>query len=410
MWPWIKPWRDWAMRKVLQFSRSGLQPQALHFSYEQAGLVIADQPIPWSAEAVLVEAQVRPQLAGKQPRKRDFRLHLSDPSGDFPAESLRHGDDEVDLSRLFFRLPTLPHTCAAEVFFRDHSLGQLTLPVLSRDDFCRGLALQLPTLAIRLGEHSVASQTYVSAQCDGLVATALLTSPTSLAPLHDLDLHVEIRPERSETGRCVKAQLSSSQLQAKQAMLTVMLPKPRRMGNWLATWMLGDRPLVTTRIKAISKHQFVKSLRLTEARFVVQNADGKVAIVRQPPPLDSVSRLGPCFLVASGERGVAGLCTLQVRARVHGAVQPPLLAEQEVLITDGPAPFAPGTIDRADLEQVDSFELRIKGKDVLGVLPLEPAPTAAFSAEGGFKTPDEFAWSAAAEDQLNERLSKLLEG
>jgi len=77
------------------------------------------------------------------------------------------------------------------------------------------------------------------------------------------------------------------------------------------------------------------------------------------------------------------------------------------LITDGPAPFAPGTIDVADLSGVTGFELRLKDK-VLGILPLTPAPTATFSNEGGFKPPADFHWSAAAEDQLKERLGRLL--
>ena len=52
------------------------QPQALHFSYEKAGLVVADQPIPWNAEAVVVEASLRlPSSSGR--RKNDFSLRVS---------------------------------------------------------------------------------------------------------------------------------------------------------------------------------------------------------------------------------------------------------------------------------------------------------------------------------------------
>ena len=59
MWPWIKRWRDWAMTDLWSMHRIGPQPQALHYSYEKAGLTLHDQPIPWNAEAVLVEALVR---------------------------------------------------------------------------------------------------------------------------------------------------------------------------------------------------------------------------------------------------------------------------------------------------------------------------------------------------------------
>jgi hypothetical protein len=45
----------------------------------------------------------------------------------------------------------------------------------------------------------------------------------------------------------------------------------------------------------------------------------------------------------------------------------------------------------------------------LGVLSLCPAPTAAFTSEGGFKPPHEFTWSAAAEEEMAERLNRLLD-
>ena len=106
---------------------------------------------------------------------------------------------------------------------------------------------------------------------------------------------------------------------------------------------------------------------------------------------------------------MAGLCRLHVRAQVPGAIQPPALEEQEILITDGPTPVVPGTADASELRHASSFELCVKNK-VLHALSLCPAPTAAFNSEGGFKASQEFTWSAAAEEELNERLNKLIEG
>ena len=75
MWPWIKRWRDWAMRDLWPLYRIGPQPQALHYSYEKAGLTLHEQPVPWNAEAVLVEALLRlPESAGR--RKADFHLRV----------------------------------------------------------------------------------------------------------------------------------------------------------------------------------------------------------------------------------------------------------------------------------------------------------------------------------------------
>jgi hypothetical protein len=66
-------------------------------------------------------------------------------------------------------------------------------------------------------------------------------------------------------------------------------------------------------------------------------------------------------------------------------------------------------VDAADLQQVTTFELRQK-TEVLGVLSLCPVPMASFTGEGGFKPPSDFAWTPTAEEELSERLSKLLDG
>ena len=106
---------------------------------------------------------------------------------------------------------------------------------------------------------------------------------------------------------------------------------------------------------------------------------------------------------------MAGLCSLQITAQVPGAVNPPLLLEQDVLITDGPTMVAPERSTPSDLQQVSGFELSIRGQS-LGVLSLCPAPTATFTTEGGFKPHHDYTWSAAAEEEMNERLNRLLEG
>src|SRR5580658_7018904 len=99
MWPWIKHLSDWAMRDMWPIHRIGPQPQALHFSYEKAGLTLHDQPIPWNAEAVLVEATVR--LPAGQRRKSEFLLRIPGHEPILP-ESLRR-DDSDEHYRLFFR-------------------------------------------------------------------------------------------------------------------------------------------------------------------------------------------------------------------------------------------------------------------------------------------------------------------
>lgn len=405
MWPWIKRWRDWLMTDLLPLYRLGAQPQALHYSYEKAGLVVNDQPIPWNAEAVLVEASLR--LPASARRKSDYQLRLPQHEP-FCAEQLRRQEVD-DRYHVLFRVPPPGSTVTAELLFRDHVLAQLTLPYLSREEFLQGLRVQMPTLFVRLGEESIACQTFISNQCRGLLASGMLTSPTSLAPLIDMDLQVEFRCERSGPVCQIPVTLCSSQIAGRQALVTVAPRRyPRRQGAWTATWLLGDKPLASQRIRGISLAKFRRSLRISDTRFVVQNG-GPVRLTRQAPALEKVERVGPCFLVSSGEPGMAGFCRLQVQAQVPDAVRAPLLLEQEVLITDGPTMVAPGTLDTADLAQVTGFELTLKGR-TLGMLSLQPSPAATFTNEGGFKAAQEFLWSAAAEEEMTERLNRLLEG
>src|SRR5438094_10603443 len=111
MWPWIRRWRDWAVHDLWMVHRSGPQPQALHYSYEKAGLTLHEQPIPWNAEAVLVEALVR--LPPSVPRRKaDFQLRIG-AAEPLPPESLRRQDAD-DRYRVFFRLAALTMPPTAE--------------------------------------------------------------------------------------------------------------------------------------------------------------------------------------------------------------------------------------------------------------------------------------------------------
>lgn len=407
MWPWIKRWRDWAMTELWPLSRIGMTSQALHFSYEKAGLVLHDQPIPWNAEAVLLEALLRlpPSISR---RKADFRLRLPGQEP-YAVEQLRRQEDE-ERYRISFRIPPPGATVTAELLYRERVLGKVLLPFVSREDFLEGLRLQMPTLYVRLGEQSVACQTFVSSQCKGLLASTLVTSPTSLAPLLDLDLQVEFRSERGGKSWRVPASLCSSQLAGRQALITVVPHRlPRRQGVWIASWLLGDQVLATQRVRGISERVFQRSLRISDTRFVVKSVAGPLRLSRQPPLLESGEQVGPCFLVSSSEAGMAGMVRLAVTAQVPGSVQSPVLLQQEVLITDGPTMVAPGTLDPAELKQAAGFELRV-GSRSLGALSLCPAPAATFTSEGGFKAPQDYRWSAAAEEEMTERLNRLFEG
>ena len=75
----------------------------------------------------------------------------------------------------------------------------------------------MSTLFVQIGSENVACQTFVANQCRGLLANAVLTSPTSLVPMLDLELQVEFRCERGGLAHREPAALSSSQLAGRQA-------------------------------------------------------------------------------------------------------------------------------------------------------------------------------------------------
>jgi hypothetical protein len=406
MWPWTRRLRDWAMHDFWPIHRIGPQPQAVHYNYEKAGLTVYDQAIPWNAEAVRVELVAR-FPASLSRRRSDFHIKLPG-HGQLLPESMRRQEPD-DSYRVTFRLP-LPHgPQSAQFLWKQQRFGQLTIPFVSREEFVQKVQLQMPTLFVRLGTQSVACQTFVSTQCRGLMASGVLSGPTSLVPLLDLGLHVEFRSERGAAVHQVPAQLSSSQLSERQALVAIVPRRiPRRIGTWIATWVLADRPLATQRIRAISQRQFHRSLRVVDTRFVLQSPDGQVRLARQLPTLEELSRAGPCFLVTSQEPGMAGACSFHVRVPAGGPVKNSVVLDQEVLITDGPTIVAPGTFEACHLSQIDAFELQLKGK-VLGLLTTRPIPSANFTPEGGFKSTQEFAWSPGADEELHDRLSRLME-
>jgi hypothetical protein len=159
----------------------------------------------------------------------------------------------------------------------------------------------------------------------------------------------------------------------------------------------------------IPPRRFEDSVRILDTRFAVADKAGTVRIVRQPPPSGSFESLGPCFLIASSETGAVGLCEFSLYATSTGELFPFQVMTQKMLVTDAPVMFAPGLVSMTDLIRIGGFELRLQGRTV-GTASLSPVPPALLTAEGGFKPPPEFTWTAAAEDELLDRLRRLGNG
>ena len=194
MWPWIKHWRDWAMHDFGFMTRSTPRPQALHCSFEKAGLTLHDQPIPWNAEVVLVEALVPRQAGRRMPQKR-FPAPLARAAASASRDSAAARVGEP--GSIAFSFPTTAgdrgRRADSQEFDTagpDHTADTEPRRVRAKPAFADA------DIVRALGEQNVACQTFVSSQCKGLTASAVLTSPTSLAPLLDLGLSVEFCSDR----------------------------------------------------------------------------------------------------------------------------------------------------------------------------------------------------------------------
>src|SRR5262245_44956870 len=240
MWPSIRHWLDSVMRDPWPLARRRAQPQALHYAWERAGHVcLGDgRPVAWCAEAVTIEVLVRlPASLGREKSDFSVRLGAGEPVA---AEQMRCV--EGDRFRVAFRFPPPACTCFAEVLFRGRPMAQLTLPVVSREEYVSGVRLEMPPAYVRLGAEAVACQTFVSGQCRGLLASGVLSNPAGLLPFLDVELEVEFRCERTGATQRIPARLTSSQLQGKSALVSVAPPRhPRRQGVWTVTWFVGGR-------------------------------------------------------------------------------------------------------------------------------------------------------------------------
>jgi hypothetical protein len=402
MWRWAKRWIDWLRNDLVPLVRLRRGGFAVHVRYDAAGGPHAELPVPWSADLVVVEVLLRLPHAAR--RKADFAIRFSG-LAPISAESVR--PDTHDRYRVTFRFP-VPHlSVVGEVQWKQQPVAPVAVPVLTAETFLGGLSLANPTLAVRLGTQVVAARAFVGAGCRGLVASAVLHSSHPLGPIADLGLVVEFRSETTGRAFAVPVSLAAHQPAAHEALVTAICPKrPRRPGWWSVTWRAGTRVLAATRIEVIPTRRFEDAVRALDTRFAVAGKDGVVRVLRTPPAAGAFDRVGPCFLLKGDESGAAGLCKVAVFAVAPGNPNATLLLEREILVTDAPTVFTPGLLVVEDLSRVGGFELRLSDR-VLGAASLSPVPPATLTSEGGFKPPPEFTWTAAAEEELQERLGRL---
>jgi hypothetical protein len=145
-----------------------------------------------------------------------------------------------------------------------------------------------------------------------------------------------------------------------------------------------------------------------DARYACEKDEGPRTYSPYLPPREGVRRVGPCFRLASREPGVVGLCTLELRTRFRDPARPPEVQRQEVLVSDAPSLFVPPLWPAAEFEQVASFDLYARG-ELLGSVPGCRRPVMQFTGEGGFREPADFDWTPVADQELADRLRRLME-
>lgn len=400
---WIKPWLDWLMNDIVIPRRLAAQSQPIYYRSEKAGLLLDQQPVPWCADAVIVEAIVRFQR--KIGERSDYALRF--PDGKYITADILRAEEAEKRHRLIFRFDVPATTVTAEITFKNRPFGSITIDVVNQAEFIQDLRLNLPTAFVTLQRRSVACQTFIANQQQGLAANGIVRSRYGLAPLLDLGLSVQFHHLGTSEHVQQIVPLTVTQLAGREAIVGAMPPKlPKKAGEWLIRWHCGTKLLAESRLNTVTAKTFETNLRLCGSRLTLVDDHGRFRLGNDLPN-EGIRRVGPCFLLANKLPGVAGLVPADVHLRVTGAEKPILLFSEDLLITDGPTTFAPGMLDASEVKHATGFELRIRNK-VVAVLPLKAIPTAHLTAEGGFIATPEFQWTDAAENELTERLERLL--
>jgi len=168
-----------------------------------------------------------------------------------------------------------------------------------------------------------------------------------------------------------------------------------------------DRLLAHAAMRAMPMADFQRSLHLLESRYLYHEAHGGIVLSHHIPARDEAGRLMPCFVIASREPGMAAICHLEIRVQFRAPERPPLCLKQQLLVTDGPSLCTPAGLSVDNLQEISSFEL-LCGGEVLAVLPVRPTPVATFTTEGGFRGSEEYDWTPFAEEELLDRLQRLM--
>jgi hypothetical protein len=396
MWVWLQRWYTRTARTLWWLFGQSPRLRALHFGYEKAGLAVSGEPIPWNADAVVIDALLDLASEAAGACRSDFRASTPGELGTMAVAVQPPADDGP--CRVVFRLT--PHLSGVvELYRRSRQVARLALPYLRAEDFLQNLRLDSPLVFARIGRHSVAARCLVEGQFSSLLACAVLRSPTSLLPIVGLGLTVEISSNRTGQTQAVPVCLAGAQVVGRQALLSAFLPRwPEMLGTWSVHWLLGGRLLGCHELRVISAQTLKQSLYVPKDQYLYQMKDTGTG--------DAGGRTNLLFRLASSEPGLAAVTPLEVQVHCQDGSRVVEATEEEVLVTDIPSLCQPVAVSVVDLQNIEAFEVSSGGR-FMGSVRRSPTPLAILTSEGGFQAPADYDWSAVTEAELNEHLSRL---
>jgi hypothetical protein len=402
MWSRLMTWSAGAVRKCSGWFFAPWM-RAVRCGYEKGGITVYGEPVPWNAEAVLAEFLL--EFPGSAPTSTEgFRWSL--PVGVALESMTLHPGDEEGSCRLRFRMSPIRRTTAIGLSWHRRLLGRVILPYLGPGEFLRHLRLESPCTLTELAGRDVACGSVVVGQCRHLTACGLLKSPTSLLPVIDWDLSLELTRSDSDQTWRLPVQLTAGQVSARQALVSATLrPWPSAPATWSWRWVVAERTLARGELRVLDRDSFYDSLSLAGGLSrcgQVENVPGRLVLQAR----EDASGTCPCVRVTSREPGIAALCSVEVRLHFRDRERLPEVLEKELLVTDTPSLSSPVALPTPDFHEVTLIEVTAGGR-FLGSVNRRPTPVARFTSEGGFKPPAAYNWDVFAEEELEAMLGRL---
>jgi|GEM_PF-7051087 len=376
---------------------TAVRSQSVWISGEVLGVRLRPGAIPWNSEKVHVEASLRLPPSARVPA--DFRLEVE---GADSVAAMRLQPGAEGRHHLHFCLGPLSGSRAASIFWRNHKLETLTIPVVARADYLASVTLRDPQIRIPFVPDGVIGTTFATKSKVPPILVATVVSPWPLLPLHSESLEVETR-----VGSAVeisRSPFAPNVLLGAEPLLMFPVPSSNRRASLGVVIRLDSRELYREEVHFVTPATIAESMVLVDMGFLIGR--GADAIRTRRFPTDDSVEVAGWFRVRLRQRGAAwGAHALVSGSGENAADFPPFV--RPVALSETVAEIVGGTMRAEHYRGLHGLELTIGGRS-LGVLPLSRTPQAVLDSEGGFADPRAFDWDANAEAEFQARLGRLL--